>query len=258
MTASREAERPLQGQVAIVTGGASGIGRATVLALAAEGVRTAVLDVDEAGAGQVAVEAGNDAKAFAIDARDAKAIVGTVDKVLAHFGRIDILVNSAGTSGPVLNVLDFTEDAYDFVMNLNLRAPFLFTRAVAQHMVARGEGGRIVNLSSSASARATAAPAIYAASKSAINGLTRSAAADLGVHNINVNAVAPGLTKTPMTAGIGDDATYQLLVESGPLENLLKRVSEPEDVAGVIVFLCRPESRQITGQVIHTSAGQVV
>jgi len=125
-------------------------------------------------------------------------------------------------------------------------------------MVARGTGGRIVNLSSSAAFRSKAAPALYAASKAAIAGLTRAAAADFGPYEVNVNAVAPGMTKTPMTAGIGDDEAYTRVVSAGPLENLLHRPSLAEDVANVILFLCLPESRQITGQVIHTSAGQVV
>jgi NAD(P)-dependent dehydrogenase (short-subunit alcohol dehydrogenase family) len=99
---------------------------------------------------------------------------------------------------------------------------------------------------------------VYAASKSGINGLTRSAAADLGPYDVNVNAVAPGMTKTPMTAGVGNDDVYEQIVSSGPLENLLHRPSEAEDVANVILFLCLPESRQVTGQVLHTSAGNVV
>jgi NAD(P)-dependent dehydrogenase (short-subunit alcohol dehydrogenase family) len=115
-----------------------------------------------------------------------------------------------------------------------------------------------VNLSSSAAFRGIASPAVYAASKAAICGLTRAAAADLGPYDINVNAVAPGLTKTPMTAGIGDDAAFQAVVSSGPMENLLHRPSEAEDVANVILFLCLPESRQITAQVLHTSAGIVL
>ena len=113
-------------------------------------------------------------------------------------------------------------------------------------------------MSSSAAFRATYSPAVYAATKAGINGLTHATAGDLGPHNINVNAVAPGLTKTPMVAGIGADETIQKVVTSGPLSNLLHRASEAEDVANVIVFLCLPGSRQITGQVINTSAGLVV
>ncbi len=98
----------------------------------------------------------------------------------------------------------------------------------------------------------------YASSKAAMVQLTRSAAAELGPHNINVNAVAPGITATAMTQAIGDADALQRVASSGPLENLFHRVSQPEDVAAAIVFLCLPSSRQITGQTIHTSAGAVV
>ena len=98
----------------------------------------------------------------------------------------------------------------------------------------------------------------YGAAKAGLAQLTRTAAADLGHHGINVNAVAPGVTKTPMTAGIGNDSALQSLVEEGPLANLLHRPSLPEDVADAILYLCLPGSRQITGQTIHTSAGAVV
>ena len=250
----------LQGSVAVVTGGASGIGRATVLALAEAGASIAVLDRDAAGAEQAAkqaLQAGGEAEAFSVDLGDSAQIEPTIQAVLARFEHIDILVNSAGIA-TIRPVLDATEEDFDQVISVNLKAPFLLTRAVGRHMVERGGGGRIVNVSSSASARATAAPVVYAASKSGINGLTRSSAADLGPHDINVNAVAPGLTKTGMTEGMGDHEAFRQSVSSGPLENLMRRPSEAEDVAHVIVFLCLPESRQITGQVIHTSAGQVV
>jgi NAD(P)-dependent dehydrogenase (short-subunit alcohol dehydrogenase family) len=252
--------RQLVGQVAIVTGGASGIGRATVAALAASGADVAVVDVDPA-AGAVAAAAertGVRALAYTVDLADASAIDPLVADVVADLGPVDILVNSAGVTGGPHSSLDFGDDAFDLVMSINVRAPFLLTRAVGSRMVERGQGGRIVNLSSSGAFRATFAPALYAASKSAINGLTRASAADLGRHGVNVNAVAPGMTKTPMTSGIGGDDAYERIVSAGPLENLLHRPSEPEDVAGVIVFLCLPQSRQITGQVIHTSAGLVV
>jgi NAD(P)-dependent dehydrogenase (short-subunit alcohol dehydrogenase family) len=252
----------LDGKVAAVTGGGSGIGRATVNALARAGARVAVIDRDADGAETVAKEAeqaGADAaKAFVVDLANRDAIAPLVQDVLEEFGRIDILVNSAGITGAPHSSLDFSDDAYDAVMNINLRAPFLLTRAVGNHMIERGGGGRIVNVSSSAAFRAAPSPAIYAASKAGLCGLTRTAAADLGLHDVNVNAVAPGMTKTPMTAGLGGDDDYQAVVSNGLLANLLHRVSEAEDVANVILFLCLPESRQITGQVLHTSAGTVV
>jgi NAD(P)-dependent dehydrogenase (short-subunit alcohol dehydrogenase family) len=251
----------LTGKVALVTGGGSGIGRATVHALAREGARIAVVDQDFDGAHRVAGEAadlGAEAQVFVADLADRDSVVPVVDAVLAAFGQIDILVNSAGISAAPHNALDFTDDVFDRVININLRAPFLLVRAVGNHMVERGGGGRIVNVSSSAAFRAAPSPAVYAASKAGINGLTRAAAADLGIHDVNVNSVAPGMTKTPMTAGIGGDEVYEQIVSAGPLENLLHRPSEAEDVANAILFLCLPASRQITGQVIHTSAGNVV
>lgn len=252
---------PLEGQVALVTGGASGIGRATAHRLAALGARIAVVDRDGDGAARVAEEieeTGGAATAVTVDLQDRSAVSAVVDRVLAELGRIDILVNSAGISAAPHSSLDFSDEAFDAVMNVNVRAPFLLTRAVGNHMVERGGGGRIVNLSSSAAFRPKPSPAVYAASKAAINGLTRSAAADLGLHGVNVNSVAPGMTKTPMTAGIGGDEVFDQVVSAGPLENLLHRAAEAGEVADVIVFLCLPESSQITGQVIHTSAGLVV
>jgi NAD(P)-dependent dehydrogenase (short-subunit alcohol dehydrogenase family) len=254
------AESPLDGQVAMVTGGASGIGRATVQALAVAGARVAVVDRDGDGAERAAREAehvGAEAEAFVVDLADPDAIGPIVSAIITVFGRIDVLVNAAGVSGGPHNALDFSDKVFESVINVNLRAPFLLTREVGKHMAERG-GGRIVNVSSSAAFRAALSPAVYAASKAGVNALTRASAADLGRYGVNVNSVAPGMTKTPMTAAIGDDAAYERVVSAGPLENLLHRASEAADVANVIVFLCLPESRQVTGQVVHTSAGVVV
>ncbi|HET6952283.1 MAG TPA: SDR family oxidoreductase [Acidimicrobiales bacterium] len=251
----------LAGQRAFVTGGASGIGRATVHALAAEGAHVAIVDRDADAAATVADEVTNEggmARSFVVDLADPRAIDSVVESVLDAFGRIDVLVNAAGISGAPHSSIDFSLEKYDMVTAVNLRAPFLLIRAIGQHMISRGGGGRIVNLSSSGAFRATFSPAIYAATKAGINGLTRAAAADLGAYDVNVNAVAPGLTDTPMMAGIGGADVLAQVCADGPLSNLLKRHSEPDDVAGVILFLCLPESRQITGQVIHTSGGLVV
>jgi NAD(P)-dependent dehydrogenase (short-subunit alcohol dehydrogenase family) len=255
------ADRPLDGQVAIVTGGASGIGRATAINLAAKGAAAAILDRDTDGSRATleAIEtAGGAGAVFAVDLSQVTTIPAAVAQVLDWGKRIDILVNSAGVSGPE-QVLTMTEAAWDFVLTVNLKAPVLLMKAVAQHMVERGGGGRIVNLSSSAAFRAAGPNAPhYAASKAALSAVTRTAAGELGRHGINVNAVAPGVTKTPMTQRIGDDEAYKRAASEGPLANLLGRASEASDVAAVITFLCLPESRQITAQTVHTSAGLVV
>ena len=134
----------------------------------------------------------------------------------------------------------------------------LLMKHVARHMIDRGGGGRIVNLSSSSAFRARNSPIAYATSKAAIVQLTRSAAAELGRYDINVNAIAPGITATAMTQALGDFAALQRVASSGALENLFHRVSQPEDVAAAVLFLCLPGSRQVTGQTLHTSAGAVV
>jgi len=251
----------LAGKVALVTGGASGIGRATVMGLLQVGAAVAVLDRDEAGAHAVAEQgrqSGGKTLALAIDLADTSRIPDAVARVIEHFGRIDILINCAGVAGKFQSLLEMDEANWDFVQTVNLKAPMLLMKHVARHMIGRGGGGRIVNISSSSAFRARNSPIAYASSKAAIVQLTRSAAAELGPHDINVNAVAPGITATAMTRVLGDADALQRVASSGPLENLFHRVSQPEDVAAAVVFLCLPGSRQITGQTIHTSAGAVV
>ena len=251
----------LQGKGAIVTGGASGIGRATVLALAQAGATVAVLDRDEEGVRatvSLVKQSGANAIAVPMDLAKTTELAPTVARVLEQFGRIDILINNAGTTGRFQTLLEMDEQNWDFVLSVNLKAAMLLMKHVARHMIERGGGGRIVNLSSSSAFRARNSPLAYASSKAALVQLTRSAAAELGPHDINVNAVAPGITATAMTQVIGNAEALQRVASSGPLENLFHRVSQPEDVAAVILFLCLPASRQITGQTIHTSAGAVV
>jgi NAD(P)-dependent dehydrogenase (short-subunit alcohol dehydrogenase family) len=251
----------LSGKVALVTGGASGIGRATVFGLIRQGAAVAVLDRDEAGINSAVEESrasGGNAVPFPFDLAQTKAIADLVARVVAHFGRIDILVNAAGVAGRFRKLIDQEEDDWDFIHTINLKAPMLMMRYVARHMIERGGGGRIVNISSSSAFRARNSPIAYASSKSGIVQLTRSAAAELGPHDINVNAIAPGITATGMTRALGNLETLEEIASSGPLENLFHRVSQPDDVAAAIVFLCMPASRQITGQTVHTSAGAVV
>ena len=251
----------LSGKVALVTGGASGIGRASVIALAGAGATVAVLDRDESGTNSVVAqvtESGGKASAFVTDLSGTSRIADTVAHILLEFGRIDFLINSAGVAGKFQSLLEIDDQNWDFVHTVNLKAPMLLMKHVARHMIDRGGGGRIVNLSSSSAFRARNSPIAYATSKAAIVQLTRSAAAELGRYDINVNAIAPGITATGMTQAMGDSAALERIASSGPLENLFHRVSQPEDVAAAVLFLCIPASRQISGQTIHTSAGAVV
>lgn len=251
----------LSGKVALVTGGASGIGRASVAALVGAGAAVAVLDRDEGGVATVVDEgkkSGGNLLAVVADLADTARIGDVVARVLDHFGRIDILVNCAGVTGKFQTLLEIDDKNWDLVHTVNLKAPMLLMKHVARHMIDRGGGGRIVNISSSSAFRARNSPMAYATSKAAIVQLTRCAAAELGSHDINVNAIAPGITATGMTRALGDAEALQRIASSGPLENLFHRVSQPEDVAAAVLFLSLPASRQISGQTIHTSAGAVV
>jgi NAD(P)-dependent dehydrogenase (short-subunit alcohol dehydrogenase family) len=254
-------EALLTGKVALVTGGASGIGEATARELASHGAAIALLDREKAGIERVVAairEQGGQATGHRVDLGQIASIPEAVAEVLRVHARIDILVNAAGISGDEGEILTQSEANWDRVLAINLKAPFRLIQEVARHMVERGGGGRIVNVTSSSAHRARRSMAPYGAAKAGLAQLTRTAAADLGRFDINVNAVAPGVTMTPMTKSIGDEAAFVRVIAEGPLSNLLGRPSQPEDVASAIVYLCLPGSRQITGQTIHTSAGAVV
>ena len=246
----------LDGSIALVTGAASGIGAATARALFTAGATIALVDRHESGARQVADDIGG-GHVVAADLAVPADAVGCVGTVLDALGRIDILVNAAGIGGDQASILDASPEDWAAVLAINLHAPFVMMQTVGRHMVERGGGGRIVNVTSSSAFRALATGAAYAAAKAALGQLTRTAAANLAPYDINVNAVAPGLTETGMTATLEPD-TIAALVSEGPLANLFGRASTPDDVAAAIRFLCEPASRQITAQTIHVSAGAVV
>lgn len=252
---------PLTGQIVLITGGASGIGEACVRLFTDAGAKVAILDRDAVAAERVAAsmrKVGGQATAHVTDLLDIDSIPGVVAEVLGAHGRIDALVNAAGISGDQGEILEQSEENWDRVLAINLKAPFRMIQEVGRHMIERGGGGRIVNVTSSSAHRARQSMAPYGAAKAGLAQLTRTAAADLGRHGINVNAVAPGVTMTPMTHMIGDEADFTKAVSEGPLANLLHRPSKPEDVADAILYLCLPGSRQITGQTIHASAGAVI
>jgi NAD(P)-dependent dehydrogenase (short-subunit alcohol dehydrogenase family) len=252
--------RPLAGKVAVVTGAGGGIGTAAVNRLAELGAAIAAVDVDAAGADAAVAsvrEHGGDGISLAVDLASADAPGEIVARTLDALGRLDVLVNNAGTGTKGEQFPDVGAATFDRVIAVNLRAPYLLVQAASRPMMEQ-RGGRIVNVTSAAGFRATMTNPVYAASKAGLDGMTRSLAAALGQYDINVNAVAPGLTSSPMGRALGDDAALQAAVEDGPLANLLRRVSTPDDVAQVIAWLCTPAARQLTGQTIHTSAGNVV
>lgn len=249
----------LDGKVAVVTGAASGIGRAVAVELARHGAAVALVDRDRARLASVPEDlglAGKRSATYAADLADVSAIPGLVDRIVDRHGRVDILVNSAGHGMADDRIRSADPATWDAMFAIHVKAPVALIDACSTPMIEVG-GGRIVNISSSSAFRARNAPAAYASCKAALVALTRIAAAELGEFDINVNAVVPGATDTGMLANLSRDE-LEALVRTGPLANLLGRISEPADVASAVAFLCLRGSRQITGQAIHTSAGTFV
>ncbi len=243
----------LKDQVAIVTGGSRGIGKAVVQALAREGAKVAFVykgSLQAAEELQAAVAAaGGVAKAWQGDVADPEAAKRIVAGVLADWGRVDILVNNAGVIRDGLFVR-MEADAWRTVLATNLDGAFYFAKAVADQMVFKQRSGRIVNVSSVAADFTNPGQTNYAASKGAINAFTRALATEVGGRGITVNAVAPGFIETDMSEAVRNKAG-DLIKKAIPL----KRLGKPEDIADVVVFLCTPAAGYITGQVITVDGG---
>ena len=275
----------LNGKVAIVTGagGRHGIGRAIALRLAQEGADVVVTDVQRSldrmrpadrqagwqGLPSVVgeIEAlGRQGLGLYSDVSDSAQVTDMVGRTLERFGRIDILVNNAGSQpGPdrVL-VVDLEESAFDEVMRVNVRGTYLCSKAVAQHMIGRGGGGKIIVISSGAGKRGRARFAAYCASKFALIGFTQSLAQELGEHKINVNAICPGLVDTERTDFIaaalapeGQSAEEHrvLMIRERSEAIPLGRVAAGEDIARTAAFLASSESDYLTGLSISVAGG---
>ena len=240
-------------QVAIVTGGSRGIGKAVVVALAKEGAKVAfVYRGSEDAAKQLEADvaaAGGVAKAHQGDVSDPTTAKRIAEAVVADWGRIDILVNNAGVIRDGLFVR-MDPDAWKQVLNTNLDGTFYFCKAVSDQMVFKQRSGRIVNVSSVAATHVNAGQTNYSASKGAVNSFTKALAVELGGRNVTVNAVAPGFIETDMSEAVRNKAG-DIIKKMIPL----KRLGKPEDIAGVVVFLCSPAAAYITGQVITVDGG---
>lgn len=249
----------LSGKVAIVTGGASGIGRVAALNLAEFGAAVVIADLAAEAAEQVAREIHASAgKAFAAqaDVRHRMEVEQLVQGTIETLGKLDILVNGAGIMG-LCSLLEMTEETLDRTLDVNLKGVINCSQAAARHMIEQ-KSGKIVNIGSSVSSRAsvcnlTGGSADYCISKAAVQAFTRSLAMELAPYNINVNAVAPGITNTPMHGGYFEAAVayYQSSVPLG-------RLAEPEDIADVVLVLATDAARYITGQTIHVNGGQIM
>lgn len=237
----------------LITGAASGMGRATAHVFADEGAFVAVTDVTLEGAAIVAeeiLESGGKAAAWSLDVRVQERVQGVVDNIVAHHGPIDILVNNAGVSMGIPIESDDYDRVWDMTLDVNLRAYTRLIRACLPHLMRNGEG-RIVNIASTEGVGATGGITPYTASKHGVIGLTRGLAVELGARGVTVNCVCPGPIHTGMTSLIPDEAKTKFARRRVPL----KRYGDPEEVAHATVSLALPASSYINGAVLIVDGG---
>jgi len=248
----------LEGKVTIITGGGSGIGAGIARVVAREGAKAVVTDLDGDAAEQVAAEVGG-ALGLQHDVTSWASCQAVVQRVLDEKGQIDVLVNNAGVSRSIA-FHDIDEAEWDRVNDVNAKGVFLVTRAVVPHMMER-RSGRIINISSMVGKEAIPLFVHYSASKFAVMGLTQGLAKELAAYDINVNAVCPGVVRTPLweplldqlseTKGITREEAFREFVAGIPLG----RPQEPEDIGEVVAFLASDRARNMTGQGVNVTGG---
>lgn len=243
----------LAGKVALVTGASRGIGQALAMGLAEAGADMALVARSREALIETASRArelGRKALVVSADVSQMATIHDVVDKVMKEYGRIDILVNAAGTQARK-PILEMTEQDWDTVESLNLKAVYFCSQAVAPHMISQGRG-KIINICSLTSSIGIANVSVYAATKGGVLSMTRSMAVEWSRHGINVNAIAPGYFKTEMTKRLQEDPERsQWIVSRTPMG----RWGELNDLKGVVVFLASAASDFVTGQLVNVDGG---
>ncbi|RVD18177.1 L-iditol 2-dehydrogenase [Mesorhizobium sp. M4B.F.Ca.ET.017.02.2.1] len=250
----------LNNKTALITGGARGIGLGFAQAYAREGARVVIVDIDIGRATAAAAAIGPAASAKKLDVTDLAAIESVAAEVDREFGGIDILVNNAAIFD-MAPITDITEASYEKVFGINLKGPLFMMKAVANLMIARGRGGKIINMASQAGRRGEALVTLYCASKAAIISATQSAALALVKHGINVNAIAPGVVdgehwdvvdaRFARWEGLKPGEKKAAVAKSVPIG----RFARPEDIAGLAVFLASSDSDYILAQTYNVDGG---
>ncbi len=253
----------LEGKIAIVTGGGSGIGRGICLRYGKEGANVLVADLNGDAAKAVSDEiaaAGGTAESIAVDVRKQDQVQAMVDKAVQSFGGVDILVNNAGV-GKIIPFFETTEADWDFMFDVNCKGLLWCSQAVARQMIEQGRGGKIINLASQAGRRGEALVLAYCASKACVISMNQSMALALAPHKINVNAIAPGIVDTPFWDEVDRQFAKLLDMEIGePKRTFTKaiplgRIEQPDDIAGAAVFLASSDSDYITQQCLNVDGG---
>ena len=246
--------RPLENQVALVTGAGRGIGRAIAQKLAQEGAEVVCLSRTKSNAEDTAKQienAGGQARAVTVDVSDSEAVNEAIKAVVSETGRMDILVNNAGITRDGL-LMRMSDQDWDDVMNTNVKGAVNLTRSLSRQFI-KQRSGRIINISSVIGLVGNVGQSNYAASKAALIGFTKSVARELAPRKVTVNAVAPGFIETDMTAAISEDIRNEVRRRIP-----LNQFGEAEDIANAVVFLAGPGACYITGQVLTVDGGMVM